>query len=70
MIIAIAMTAKESDDKSQIRSMATDKQISDLSTPTYLYYHNHHHITIIISIITIIMPINVCHCVIAILSDN
>ena len=43
MIIAIAMTAKESDDKSQIRSMATDKQISDLSTPTYLYYHNHHH---------------------------
>ena len=37
------MTTKESYDKSQIRSMGTDKEISDLSPPTYLHYHNHHH---------------------------
>ena len=37
------MTTKESDDKSQIRSMGTDDQVSDLSPSTYLHYHNHHH---------------------------
>ena len=46
------MKTKESDDKSQIKSMGTDKfipafLISDLSPPTYLHhhhiYHHHHH---------------------------
>ena len=42
------MTTKESHDKSQIRSMGTDKfvprfLISDLSLPTYFHYHNHQH---------------------------
>ena len=42
------MTIKESDGKSQIRRMGTDKfvptfLISNLSSPTYFYYHNHCH---------------------------
>ena len=42
------MTTKESDDKSQIRSMGTDKivptfLISDSSPLTYFHYHNHYH---------------------------
>ena len=42
------LATKESDDKSQIRSMGTYKivptfLIFDLSPLTYLHYHNHHH---------------------------
>ena len=52
MIIAITVTTtmatEESDDKSQIRSMGTDKfvptfLISDSSPPIYFHYHHHHH---------------------------
>ena len=60
------MTTKESDDKSQIRSVGTNKfvptfLISGSSSPTYFNYHYHRHCTIIISITTIIIiiPINI-----------
>ena len=47
-VAIITTTAKESDDKSQIRSIGTDKfvptfLISAFSLPTYFHYHNHHH---------------------------
>ena len=47
-VMITTITAKESDDKSQIRSMGTDKfaptlVISGLLPPTYFHYHNHPH---------------------------